>query len=63
MHTKLKEHIIKRLGHEPVFSSLPASGVSTIEGAIAFTRIEDAHSAANARVSPSMAPLEADTCV
>ncbi len=42
-----------------VLSKLPASGVSVIEGAIQFTLILGANSAANALVSPSIAPLEA----
>lgn len=47
------------------FSGVPkifeARGVSVIEGAIAFTLIVGASSAASALVMPSTAPLEADT--
>ncbi|MEY4404010.1 MAG: hypothetical protein RIR91_2045 [Verrucomicrobiota bacterium] len=39
------------------FSNGPAKGVSVSEGAIAFTRMSGAHSAARLRVRPSRAPL------
>ena len=46
-----------------LFNKRPASGVSVYEGAIQFTRIPGASSAANERVNPSIAPLEAATWV
>ena len=46
-----------------VFNSEAAKGVSVKDGAIQFTRIIGASSAASAFVSPSMAPFEAATWV
>lgn len=46
-----------------VFNKEAASGVSVNEGAIQFTLIAGAYSAANDFVSPSMAPLDAETWV
>lgn len=44
-----------------VFNNVAARGVLVREGAIQFTLIFGASSAANAFVNPSMAPLEAAT--
>lgn len=44
------------------FSKDAARGVLVNDGAIQFTRIVGANSAARARVKPSTAPLEAATC-
>ena len=46
-----------------LFNKLAAKGVSVKEGAIQFTLMLGASSADNALVSPSIAPLEAATCV
>ena len=45
------------------FKNLEAKGVFVIEGAIAFTLILGANSADKDLVRPSIAPLEAATCV
>ena len=46
-----------------LFNNEAAKGVSVNEGAIQFTLILGAYSAANAFVNPSTAPFDADTCV